>query len=106
MPIVRIQFGVPMSANVAEIYTLIRAIEDAEKMFGKDIVLSIHGDSMIALNHAVHKRAASRKKREQIATSQGPFFVAVRALHKAVAGFTHVNAEWRGRERSVRVFGH
>lgn len=106
LPIVRVNFGKPMSANVAEISTLIRAVKEVERRFGKGISLEIHGDSQIALNHAAGKRPASKKRRDAVANNPSPFFCAVRELKQVLAGFTHVETKWRGRARSVKVFGH
>lgn len=106
LPIVRIQFGKPMSANVAEVSTLIRALQEVERLYGKEIVLEIHGDSQIALNHAACKRPAGKKGRARLANGAGLFQVVARELRELVSGFFYVETKWRGRARSVKVFGH
>lgn len=105
-PIRRLNFLVPMSANVAEITTLRQAVEEVAARFTREqTALTIFGDSQIALKWA---RGATESGRPVKKAKHGSpeFLDAVRLLREAVNGFVKVEATWRGREESVRVFGH
>lgn len=107
-PIARINFARPMSANAAEIHTLVRAVEEVIRRFGKDgIELDIHGDSKIALKWARGATESGRRVKPVKAHKvSGEFGMAISELQKATAGFSKVTATWRGRDASVKLFGH
>lgn len=95
--IVRVEFGAPMSSNVAEIRTLIVAI----KSIGLPVEstkLLIHGDSQIALNRCLNR--LKPKKRN------GDFGLACEELFSTCQRYACVRIHWRGRAASVRLFGH
>lgn len=105
-PIVRLDHGRPMSANAAEIMTLTAAVREVIRRHGAaGVALVIFGDSQIALKWA---RGATESGRPAKAKVHGSpeFCEAVRDLRAAVSGFLKVDAMWRGRAESVRVFGH
>lgn len=105
-PIYRLNFRIPMSANVAEITTLRRAVESVAQTFGKDgIALEIHGDSQIALKWA--RGATEQGKVAKMSKGRSDDFAgAVAMLLVSIAGFSAVKAIWRGRAASVVLFGH
>jgi hypothetical protein len=105
-PIYRLNFRIPMSANVAEITTLRRAVESVAQSFGKEgIALEIHGDSQIALKWA--RNATESGKRAKMGKgASNDFAGAVAMLQGALEGFAIVKAIWRGRAASVELFGH
>lgn len=102
--IVRLQFGKGFSANAAEILTLAAspsraaAISDPSKLN-----VLVRGDSKIALKWS--KANPARCQIPGPATSKG-FRDAIIRLHKTTIRFHSLHAEWRGREESVRIFGH
>lgn len=99
-PIVRRNFGRPMSANVAEISTLIAALKTVVKSYNpKTVILEIHGDSKIALSRC----KAQLKPNKSYDPS---FAAAVTELQSFVSQFGEVTTFWRGRIASVRLFGH
>lgn len=98
--IVRRNFGVPMNANVAEISTLIAAIKSVVKCYNpENTSLEIHGDSKIALNRC----SAPLKPKK---TYDSAFAAAVTELQALCAQFASVTTCWRGRQASVKLFGH
>lgn len=98
-PIVRRNFGVPMSANVAEISTLIAAIKTVLKSFDPKITaLDIRGDSKTALWRCA--------KRTKPTSPPSDFKAAADELFSLCAQFNEVKTNWRGRKVSVRLFGH
>lgn len=101
-PIERVNFGRPMSNNVAEISVLIRAIEAVARLHKPEkTILEIHGDSQIALGRV--KKQLWPKQRE----NKSPDFVeACDRLWALCFAFHEVTTHWRGRERSVKIFGH
>jgi ribonuclease HI len=106
--IIKRQFGIPMSNNVAEVSTLILAIRFVQMSLvsqGLDAntaALHIIGDSTIALNRC-HKAPKANWK----GTPQNPDFIAACSeLYQLCRMFHSVKTEWRGREASVRLFGH
>jgi len=107
-PIYRLNFNIPMSANVAEITTLSRAIETVAQNFGKEgIALDIHGDSQIALKWARGATESGKPTKKVKAKFElTDFGGAVARLQGAVQGFAEVRATWRGRAASVELFGH
>jgi ribonuclease HI len=103
--VVRLDFGRPMSANEAEVRTLIAAAEAAKITCEPEKTrLCVYGDSQIALNWA---RKAGQKVpyRPPLGCSPG-FTEAVADLYVAVQPFAEVAAEWQPRDKSVEMFGH
>lgn len=97
----RLEFQTPMSANVAEITTLTRAIEEVARTHNpQNTRLDIYGDSQIALNRCRFPVKA------KMAVSNPTFAAACQALHAACAQFAEVETHWRGRAASVELFGH
>lgn len=98
--IVRRNFGCPMSANVAEITTLIAAIKSVAKSYNpQNTILEIHGDSKIALNRC----SVPLKPKKQYDPA---FAEAVTKLQDWTRQFAEVQTHWRGRAASVKLFGH
>lgn len=82
--VARVNFDVPMSANVAEISTLIRAIRSVMKSYNpENTSLEIHGDSKIALN-----RCSTPLKRKKHYDSN--FAAAVTELQSLTCQFASV----------------
>lgn len=102
---VRINHGRAMSANAAEIWTLVRAMESileaAENP--QDIILHVGGDSQIALARCRPKKA---KKKTKPCKSSGEFVDSCEALLTCCAQFAEVVTRWRSRAVSVHLFGH
>lgn len=98
-PIVRRNFGIPMSANVAEISTLIAAIKTVLKSFDPKITaLDIRGDSKVALGRCTNRMKPT--------SPPSDFKMAADELFGLCAQFIEVKTNWRGRAASVRLFGH
>lgn len=98
-PIVRRQFGRPMSANVAEISTLIAAIRTVMKTYTpENTALDIYGDSKIALGRCWRPMKAT--------APDGDFKTVANELFGLCGQFAAVKTNWRGRISSVRLFGH
>lgn len=104
-PIVRVTHGIPMSANVAEIMTLVSALKDVQVQFGNRVKVKIFGDSQIALNWAAGHTPSGKKKKFSKKVNQ-PFRDAVDALRLMTTQFSIVTTNWRGRAKSVELFGH
>jgi ribonuclease HI len=103
--VVRLDFGRPMSANEAEIRTLIAAAE-AVKLVSDPARTSLRvvGDSRIALEWA--RKAGQRASyRPKPGWSPG-FTLAVADLYLSLKPFAEVETEWQPRARSVEIFGH
>ena len=96
----RLQFGEPMSANAAEIRTLICAIRVVLLVESNphNVILEITGDSQIALGRC-HKGRKPPK-------GSGPFVRACEELLIVCSQFHKVRTKWHKRERSVELFGH
>jgi len=106
-PVVRVDHKRPMSANAAEVLTLVRAIQEVVSRFGREVELDIHGDSQIALKWARGATESGRKiKTLKQRAGSDEFLAAVLTLRDLVKGFPTIKATWRGRQRSVEVFGH
>lgn len=100
LAIQRCSFGVPMSANVAEISTLIAALKRVKKCYNpENTFVEIHGDSKIALGRC--HRALNPKKQYDPS-----FATAVTELNSLCMEFAKVETLWRGRAASVKLFGH
>lgn len=97
----RIQFDAAMSANCAEILTLVSAIEDAKKIGVKDFV--VIGDSQIALKWA--DVATGKRKATKLDNTSDGFKKAVASLCLIARGTT-IETQWRPRAYSVTIFGH
>lgn len=98
--IVRVDHGIPMSNNVAEIATLLCALNVVAKRHDPGTIkLNIHGDSKIALSRCI----TPLKKKKSLDTEYG------RICHKLISicgQFQNVSIHWRGRQASVKLFGH
>lgn len=107
-PIHRCQFNRPMSANAAEVYTLVYAINAirGRNIEVEQIRLSIYGDSQIALKWAECFGPSSIRPRKLSKKSTGEFRNSLGALQLALRGFVNVHTQWRGRRFSVAMFGH
>lgn len=114
-PIVRLDHKRPMSANAAEIFTLVIAIQDVINQCSREqgksrrlinqIRLEIEGDSKIALKWA---RGVTDKGAPSKLAKGGSqeFLNAVQSLRAVLKGFGEVCTTWRGRAASVALFGH
>jgi hypothetical protein len=103
--VVRIDFARPMSANEAEIRTLIAAAEAAKLIEDPAKTrLCVVGDSQIALNWAI-KAGQKVHYRPLLACSPG-FADAIADLYGCLRPFAAVETEWQPRARSVEIFGH
>lgn len=106
LPIVRVDHGRRMSANAAEIFTLIRAVQDTVKVFGRTGVgLTITGDSRIAIKWA-NGRTFTGKPAKFSKGGSEEFRNAVKTLRDVLTGFARVDAIWQPRIESVKLFGH
>lgn len=105
-PIVRLSHNRPCSANVAEILTLIAAINDwVDTFWSKSASLTkllILGDSKIALSRCHHLPKGIRNGQPPT----NDFETVCALLHTTCAQFAHVETRWTPRAQSVRVFGH
>lgn len=102
----RISHGRPMSANAAEIMTLIEAVRKCVEQHGRGgVTLRIIGDSQIALKWA---RGATPSGQPAKLSKGGSdeFRNAIQTLRDILKGFEGVIAEWKSRENSVAIFGH
>jgi len=97
-PITRVTFG-NMSANAAEISTLLAAIERIRANMPQVRRLRISGDSKIALKWARPQRKTASAK-----TSLS-FQIVTARLQELCANY-QIETHWRGRAESVRVFRH
>lgn len=97
--VVRCNHDRPMSANAAEIFTLVCAVDTVTFMHPKrDVALLIVGDSRIALKWVYPRRKRAKGSPE--------FLEAIEALRSSLSGFAVVNTQWQPREHSVLAFGH
>lgn len=102
-PIYRLRFNRPMSNNVAEISVLIHALRTVYQRGNPEFVmLEIHGDSQIALNRCT--RGLTAKQRRSVRNPD--FGNACDELRTLCTQFAHVHTNWRGRDASVKLFGH
>lgn len=101
-PIVRMNHGLPMSANVAEMTTVICALRDVQIQFGNDVHVSIFGDSQIALLRCT--KGLTEKRRRSF--NNNSFSRSCDTLYSLCQQFSMVSTHWRGRAASVRLFGH
>lgn len=115
-PVRRCAFNRPMSANAAELWTLARAIADVRTRFEvRTTGLLIRGDSQIALKWAgigagilpVNSKGKTRRKAAKVSeAASDEFRASIQEVAAFIHGFARVETEWRGREHSVRLFGH
>jgi len=100
-PICRVKFGYGHSCNSAEVRTLVDALRSLSMAIpdAKSKNVFVRGDSKIALKWVTSKQHPTRKSTEK-------FQEAIYLLRLEVAKFKSVKTEWRGREHSVRLFGH
>lgn len=97
----RVEFGQGHSCNSAEIRTLVCALAELAQMIpAPDMaVVLVRGDSKIAL------KWVTCRQEPKMTTSQG-FREAIALLWAEVAKFKRIKVQWRGRAKSVELFGH
>lgn len=104
-PIERVGFGIGHSCNSAEIFTLAAALRSMlkwmhnEDLNPSELTVLLRSDSRIALKWACCKKQPPNK-------GSPKFHEGIAMLREEVAKFKCVRTEWRGREESVRIFGH
>ena len=102
-PIERVGFGVGHSCNSAEIFTLVAALRSMlkwiEDVNPRESTILLRSDSRIALKWACCKKQPPNK-------GSPKFHEGIAMLRDEVKKFKAVRTEWRGREESVRIFGH
>ena len=103
--VVRLDFARPMSANEAEIRTLIAAAEAVKVIRdpGKTR-LCAYGDSQITLGWA--NKAGMKVFYRPKLSWRPEFKAAVADLYLSLRPFAEVVTQWQPRERNVQVFGH
>ncbi len=100
-PVYRLNFRIPMSCNVAEMTTILRAVQAVAQNHNPHTTkLDIYGDSQTALKRCL---VPIPKKRRQNGTE---FSGTANMLFTICAQFAQVTTHWRGRAASVRLFGH
>lgn len=102
--VITCDFNRPMSANAAEIWTAVFAVNDVTRHQSNlaEACLHFQGDSRIALKYCLNFRRSVKFK----SSSSGEFRDAILALHSLLPAFRDVKASWWPRENSVRIFGH
>lgn len=92
-----------MSANAAELMTLVSALRDARRIYKTPEAyrLLIVGDSRIAL-----KWANPQFTREPSQKSSPLFIEAIGRLREELKGWTETSTQWQPRAKSVASFGH
>lgn len=103
-PVVRLNFGIPMSANAAEIRTVTEAVKAAKARFGGGLRLDVFGDSQVALKWV--NVCAGNRKRTNMSKCSPAFIDAIDQLSAALFGVQLVATQWQPRRRSVETFGH
>ena len=98
---IKIEFGIPMSNNVAEIMTLVTALDYVLENFGPSNIF-VRGDSKIALNW-INK---AKNKFIKYPEDNPNYSAAAKKLVEVVNKHKVVREEWRGRKVSVELFGH
>lgn len=105
-PVARCDHGRPMSANAAEILTLVRAVQSVVAKYGRETTaLRIFGDSQIALKWA-SGRTRNGKPAKLGKGGSEEYRNAIQTLRDALKGFPHVETQWQPRAKSVALFGH
>lgn len=105
-PIVRVNLERAMSANAAEVWTLVRAIREIGNLWflpNHKLRVEIHGDSKIALARCHKLPKPGKFKGVQ---RSGEFLNACGELRRLCDQFAEVTTHWRGRAASVALFGH
>lgn len=104
---VRVNHGKPMSANAAELLTLICAVRRVKELENNPqiIALKIWGDSQIAINWANGTTPQGRAKKMSKNASV-EFQCYVQTLRDCLKSFAKVTATWHPRVESVKLFGH
>jgi ribonuclease HI len=97
----RVRFEGAMSANCAEILTLVAAITEAKRQGARKLL--VVGDSQIALKWA--NVAAGKRKATKVGNTSDGFQKAVVLLYQ-VARDTKIVTQWQPREHSFNTFGH
>jgi ribonuclease HI len=104
-PIHRCNFNRPMSANAAEMFTLVYAVQALlDRHIDPELTdLIIIGDSQIVLN-----RVAKAFDNSPVNSKGGSpeFYEATSRLQDIITKFRSVKVEWQARLKSVAVFGH
>lgn len=91
-----------MSANAAEIFTLVYAIR-AAKQNGATALLIV-GDSQVALKWA--NVAAGNRRATKIKKTSPEFREAIENLTECMTGMGCVKTQWQPRLKSVETFRH
>lgn len=100
----RLKYGVPMSANTAEIRTVTEAIRKVSEVHGMDKILHVIGDSQIALKWV---KNASENAPIKVSSKSSPAFgESINNLYSALIGFNKVVTEWNPRDKLFKIFGH
>lgn len=100
---IKIEYGVPMSNNVAEISIIHSALEDIFLDFGASHVL-VRSDSQTALSWI--KRYNKYKDAIKFPFENVSYCKAAQSLVSMIKKHKSVEQEWRGRAKSVELFGH
>jgi ribonuclease HI len=105
--VVRCDHKVPMSANAAEIFTLIEAVRYIGILEPNRalVELNIWGDSQIAIKWANGCTPSGKPAKLSKGTSD-LFRNAVQTLRDCLRGYGSVHAHWHSRINSVSTFGH
>lgn len=106
-PVIRRDHGVPMSANAAEIMTLVEAVRyigilEKERSV---IELEIWGDSQIAIKWANGCTPSGKPAKLSKGTSE-MFRNSIQTLRDVLRPYGAVHAHWHRRINSVKTFGH
>lgn len=99
---VRLQFYRSMSANAAEILTLVKGVQEAKQKGATDLL--IIGDSQIALKWA--NVAAGKRPATKLGKTSVEFQKSISFLQTAMAGILSIETKWQPRLKSVATFGH
>lgn len=103
--IVRVDHGLNMTANAAEVLTVCRALEEIIRRY-KDtmsLALLIIGDSQVALANV---RRFQKPNAQPNKNTHESFQYATESLGIFLARFSKIEARWHGRKHSVKLFGH
>lgn len=105
LPVIRVDHKRPMSANAAEIWTVVAATEALVDDFSivlPQTVLHVTCDSRIVVKWCspVHYQS------DHSGGGSDEFRDAVAALKHSLRKFHSASADWWARENSVRIFGH
>lgn len=96
----RVKFGKGHSNNSAEIRIIVSGLQAISRQAeASQIQVLVRSDSKIALKWVTCRDTPKAK------TSEG-FREAIDLLRAEVAKFGRIKTQWRGREHSVKLFGH